>query len=209
MALRLTKHELRDQQQRLAQLRRYLPTLQLKKSLLQVEVNTARVQVQELERKLSAQKVLADESAALLTERGGVEAGRAAAIVQVERRWDNIAGVNIPYFVRVQFEPYEPSLFVLPPWGDPVIGGLRLLMELKAQLEVARERYSALASELRTVSLRVNLFEKVLIPRTQANMRKIQVFLGDQQLASVAQAKAAKAKILRHRAHFEGEADAD
>jgi V/A-type H+-transporting ATPase subunit D len=41
----------------------------------------------------------------------------------------------------------------------------------------------------------VNLFEKILIPRSQENIKKIRVFLGDQQLAAVAQAKVAKRKI--------------
>jgi V/A-type H+/Na+-transporting ATPase subunit D len=203
MALRLTKQELRDQQQRLGQLERYLPTLQLKKSLLQVEVNTARLQVQELEMQFEELRLRVSHYSALLSERGGVNPTQAATIVQVKKRWDNIAGVKIPYFDGIEFAPYEPSLLVFPPWGDGVVQGLRHLVELKEQLKVARERLQALQKELRTVSLRVNLFEKVLIPRTRTNLRKIQVFLGDQQLSAVAQAKAAKAKILRHRAQFE------
>jgi len=205
MSLRLTKQELRDQQQRLGQLQRYLPTLQLKKALLQVEVQTARAQVRELEQLLGSQRQEVAGYSALLTERGGVDPRRCATIVNVVQRWDNIAGVDIPYFERVEFAPYEPPLLTLPPWGDGVVSGLRRLMELKAQLEVAQQRLRALQKELRTVSLRVNLFEKVLIPRTRSNIRKIQVFLSDQQLSSVAQAKAAKAKILRHRAQLAGD----
>jgi len=45
------------------------------------------------------------------------------------------------------------------------------------------------------VAIRVNLFEKILIPRASKNIKKIKVFLGDQQLTAVSQAKAAKAKI--------------
>ncbi|HEY5259666.1 MAG TPA: V-type ATP synthase subunit D, partial [Rhabdochlamydiaceae bacterium] len=54
--------------------------------------------------------------------------------------------------------------------------------------------------ELRDVSIRVNLFEKILIPRAQGNIRKIKIFLGDQQLAAVCQAKVAKQKILEREA---------
>lgn len=204
MALRLTKQELRDQQHKLGQLQHYLPTLQLKKSLLQIEVNTARIELRNLEELFEQQRQAVGQYSALLTERGGVDPRRATAIKQISIRWDNIAGVDIPIFERIEFEPYEPPLLVMPPWTDGVITGVRRLIELKTQLQAAREKFQALQAELRTVSLRVNLFEKVLIPRTQANLRKIQVFLGDQQLASVAQAKAAKAKILRHRAQFVG-----
>ena len=49
------------------------------------------------------------------------------------------------------------------------------------------------------MSIRVNLFEKILIPRALRNIKKIKVFLGDQQLAAVSQAKVAKAKIEDHK----------
>ena len=42
--LKFTKQELRQQQIRLVQLQRYLPTLQLRKALLQAEVFAARTQ---------------------------------------------------------------------------------------------------------------------------------------------------------------------
>ncbi len=40
--IKLTKNELRSQQNLLAQLEKYLPTLQLKKAMLQSEVSEAR-----------------------------------------------------------------------------------------------------------------------------------------------------------------------
>jgi V/A-type H+-transporting ATPase subunit D len=43
----------------------------------------------------------------------------------------------------------------------------------------------------------VNLFEKILIPRAQQNIKKIKIFLGDQLLAAVCQAKVSKQKILK------------
>ena len=55
---------------------------------------------------------------------------------------------------------------------------------------------AALAKELREVSIRVNLFEKIMIPRAKENIKRIKIFLGDQQLAAVSQAKESKKKIL-------------
>jgi V/A-type H+-transporting ATPase subunit D len=60
---------------------------------------------------------------------------------------------------------------------------------------VTNEQRQALEKEWREVSIRVNLFEKILIPRAVENIRKIKVFLGDQQLAAVSRAKVAKTKI--------------
>ena len=46
--VKLTKTELRSEQVRLLQLQKYLPTLQLKKMLLQIEVNQAELEIQQL-----------------------------------------------------------------------------------------------------------------------------------------------------------------
>ena len=64
------------------------------------------------------------------------------------------------------------------------------------KIDIAHEKKKALEDEFREVSIRVNLFEKILIPRALRNIKKIKVFLGDQQLAAVSQAKVAKRKIL-------------
>jgi V/A-type H+-transporting ATPase subunit D len=42
---------------------------------------------------------------------------------------------------------------------------------------------------------RVNLFEKVKIPETKENIRRIRIYLGDQQTAEVVRGKIAKKKI--------------
>jgi len=49
--------------------------------------------------------------------------------------------------------------------------------------------------ELRTTTQRVNLFEKKLIPELRENIRKIKIFLGDEETAAVGRAKLAKGKL--------------
>ena len=44
--VKFTKTELRSQQLKLDRLRKYLPTLQLKKAMLQMEVNLAQVEIE-------------------------------------------------------------------------------------------------------------------------------------------------------------------
>ena len=44
---------------------------------------------------------------------------------------------------------------------------------------------------------RVNLFEKVKIPETKTNIKRISVYLGDQQVAAVVRGKISK-KSLQH-----------
>ncbi len=51
--VKLTKNGLRAEQQKLAQLSKYLPTLQLKKAMLQVQVQEARAILESAERELT------------------------------------------------------------------------------------------------------------------------------------------------------------
>lgn len=193
--IKLTKGELRVQQYRLGQLDKYLPTLQLKKAMLQQEVNEARTEIVRLKEELRQLQKGMERYIALLSEHGDFEPEKAVQIKEIKRRYENIAGVEVPYFESILFEDYFYNLFTTSPWVDPVVAGLRHAAKVKAQIVVATEKRIALEKELRDVSIRVNLFEKILIPRAVEHIKTIKVFLGDQQLAAVSQAKVAKRKI--------------
>lgn len=193
--IKLTKNELRFQQTRLNQLNKYLPTLQLKKAMLQTEVNDARIEVAACEEAFRENQSHVDAYSALVTENLSINIADSAKILKIHRRYDNIAGVEVPYFEGIDFADFSYSLFDTPAWVDVVTKGLRSLAESQIRIQIAEEKAMALEKELREVSIRVNLFEKVLIPRALNNIKKIKVFLGDQQLAAVSQAKVAKAKI--------------
>lgn len=194
-ALKLTKNELRAQQNRLIELQRYLPTLQLKKAMLQAEVNEARAEAQACREFYEQMHAAIGAYSALLTEKLSFNLQEAVAIQEIKRRYENIAGIEVPYFESICFKEFEYTLFDTPAWIDSMIANLRGLGEAAVKIQIAREKQQALEAELREVSIKVNLFEKILIPRALANIKKIKVFLGDQQLASVSQAKMAKRKI--------------
>lgn len=193
--IKLTKNELRAQQRTLLQLQKYLPTLQLKKALLQLEVNEARQQIEHFRQQYLKAKAFVDEFSLLLSDHESIDLREAAHIVEVKKRYENIAGVEVPYFDGIRFADFSYMLFEAPSWVDGAILGLRKVAESRAEVLVAEEKKTALERELREVSIRVNLFEKILIPRALKNIRKIKVFLGDQELAAVSQAKVAKEKI--------------
>lgn len=197
--IKLTKNELRTQQLRLAQLEKYLPTLQLKKAMLQVQVQEARHEVDRLQRVFNDLYAHVESYSALLSVDGGADLSHATKMEKVCRRYENIAGVEVPYFEKIDFAPFTYSLLDTAPWTDIAIADLRRLIEANIAIQIASEKQSALEQELREVSIRVNLFEKILIPRALKNIRKIRIFLGDQQLASVSRAKVAKAKIEERR----------
>lgn len=197
--LKMTKNELRAQQNRLNQLLKYLPTLQLKKALLQAEVATSRQERYALEEKLELEKRAVDEYAALFAQNLPCDVSLFAKITNIKKRYENIAGADVPYFESVTFQPITYDLFETPVWLEGAIMGLRAVSQAKAEILVVLEKLAILEKELREVTIRVNLFEKILIPRAERNIKKIKVFLGDMQLAAVSQAKVAKTKIIERK----------
>lgn len=202
--LKMTKNELRAQQNTLSQLFKYLPTLQLKKALLQAEVALTRQEYNSLELEATKQKCRVEEYSSLFTQSLPCDISYFAKITKVLKRYENIAGAEVPFFEGVTFQPITYNLFETPVWLEGAIQGLRQVSEAKAKLALVEEKLTILEKEFREVAIRVNLFEKILIPRAEKNIKKIKVFLGDQQLAAVSQAKVAKQKIIeRKEAHQE------
>ena len=72
---------------------------------------------------------------------------------------------------------------------------MKKLNHQTAELNILQECLDLLQAELKKVMQRVNLFEKVMIPNTIDNIRRIRIALGDQMTAGVARAKIAKAKL--------------
>lgn len=194
--VKFTKQELRQQQVRLTQLQRYLPTLQLRKALLQAEVIAARSVRDRLGNEAEQRWQELTLCAPLLSLSPFVNIASAAHVALIDRGVENIAGVELPTLTTVGFDPFTCDLYDTPPWLDTLVEQLRTYRTAAIKTAVAEERITILSRELREVTIRVNLFEKVLIPRCTKNIKAIKIFLGDLQLSAVSQAKAAKTKIL-------------
>ena len=79
-----------------------------------------------------------------------------------------------------------------PLWLDAAIERMRGMLLLDLEIRVLDEQRRRLEAELRTTTQRVNLFEKVKIPETKQDIKRIRVYLGDQQTAAVVRGKIAK-----------------
>jgi len=203
--LKLTKTELRNQQNRLIQLSRYLPTLQLKKALLQTEVSHARQALHKVQEDVKKRDEKITAYASLFTKEVLILMQKSIVQTVFEKSFENIAGAEIPKIDKLEYKLTPYDLFDTPAWFEEAAVDVMEMKKLKIAEGIAKARLSILEKELREVSIRVNLFEKVLIPRAQANIKKIKIFLGDLQLAAVSQAKVAKAKIMSRKALHETE----
>lgn len=190
--IKYTKNELKAQRDSLKRFQRFLPTLQLKKQQLQMEIR--RVD-QLIEEKANENKdVRARLSSWIQLFAEPIDLAPYAEVDQLITSMGNIAGVPIPVLDQITFKEKTQDLFDTNPWVDQGIAVLRELTKLKVELQILEEQQRRLRNELRTTTQRVNLFEKVKIPEAKDNIRVIRIFMGDQQTAAVARSKIAKGK---------------
>ncbi|MCG8452431.1 MAG: V-type ATP synthase subunit D [Spirochaetales bacterium] len=194
--IKLTKNELKKQKDALKMFSRYLPTLQLKKQQLQAEIR----KVEEREAAVRSQKESLEEDFRKWIAVFGEDVGLDETLLVLEATdvgRGNIAGVDIPIFQGASFQPVSYDLWAKPLWVDKAVVELQRLMLLDLELRVLEEQRRLLAVELRTTTQRVNLFEKVKIPETRGNIKKISIYLGDQQTAAVVRGKISKRGLER------------
>ncbi|MDR1096023.1 MAG: V-type ATP synthase subunit D [Spirochaetaceae bacterium] len=189
--LKLTKNEHKKQKDSLKMFQRYLPTLMLKKQQLQMEIRTVELRVA----KVGAEKVRLDEAfqkwIGVFCETG-VFTADILHITRLVVGEGNIAGVQIPLFEGAEFEIAPYDLVKKPLWLDLAVENMKKGLLLDLEIQCLEEQRRRLEKELRTTSQRVNLFEKIKIPEAKTNIKKIAVYLGDQQTAAVVRGKISK-----------------
>jgi V/A-type H+-transporting ATPase subunit D len=194
--IKLTKSELKSQRDSLKQFSRYLPTLQLKKIQLQVEMRKCQQKIEENDRKQEELRDNLSSWVSLFSEKTAVE--HISSLIKADEILtdsQNIAGVEVPVFKSVRFSVVEYDLFTEDLWIDNAVDTVEKLFSLKAEQIVIRKQYELIGNELRITTQRVNLFEKVKIPECKENIRVIQIYMGDQQTAAVGRSKIAKRKM--------------
>ncbi len=192
--IKFSKGELKKQRDSLRQFQRYLPTLQLKKQQLQMEILHWNEFLDEKLR-LKNSKALAILSWAGLLSEEGISLEKWLVPEEIVIAPRNIAGVDLLVFERAEFVPAEYDLFLTPPWVDGAIETLREQVVLEEEIRIITAAVQTLKRELRVTTQRVNLFEKVKIPEAEEFIRRIKIYIGDQMANAVGRCKAAKRKI--------------
>ncbi len=174
--------------------RRYLPTLTLKKQQLQSEIRTIEAKAKAVRAQREALEQGFSSWIAVFSEQDAFPDG-IITVRNIRKGEGNIAGVTIPVYEGADFARADYDLYSTPLWVDLAANHMEKAIALDLEADVLDEQVSLLNRELIATSQRVNLFEKVKIPETQANIRKISVYLADQQVSAVVRSKISKRKI--------------
>jgi V/A-type H+-transporting ATPase subunit D len=192
--LKYNKTALKVQRDALVKYQKFIPILQLKKMQLQIVIRQTEPLIQEKRRLLAEVGESIRAWAHYLTDKT-LDIDDFLVVERIRTLTDNIAGVDVPEFEGVDFKQTPYSLFATPAWLDVAVAALQRLITLREELRVLLQKETLIREELRTTTQRCNLFEKKLIPEIKENIRRIRIFLGDEETASVGRAKLAKAKI--------------
>ena len=192
--IKLTKGELKKQRDSLKQFKRYLPTLQLKKQQLQMNILEARKELKRLSDEIEFEERKIKKWVGLLAE-PRVDIREWLRPEDIKVKMTNVAGANVPVYEDIVFSKSDYDYYATPFWIDKGFEKLKDHIRLSIQMQVIKVQIRILEKELRTTTQRVNLFEKVKIPECQENIRKIGIYLGDQQANAVGIGKVAKKKV--------------
>lgn len=206
--IKLTKNELKVQKDALKMYRRYLPTLTLKKMQLQTEIRTIEAKARAVRKAREEMESGFHDWIAVFSEKDAFPE-EAVRVTGIRKGKGNIAGVKIPTFEGATFTRGDYDLYTTPLWVDLAADHMEKAMALDLEAQVLDEQVRLLEKELLSTSQRVNLFEKVKIPETKENIRKISIYMADQQVSAVVRSKISKRKIaLRNAASTESEVTA-
>ena len=192
--IKLTKNELKIQKDALKMYRRYLPTLTLKKQQLQAEIRTIEAKAQAVRKAREELEKGFASWIAVFSETDAFPDG-IITVSNIKKGFGNIAGVSIPVYEGADFTRGDYDLYETPLWVDIAANHMEKAISLDLEAEVLDEQVRLLEAELLSTSQRVNLFEKVKIPETEENIRKISIYMADQQVSAVVRSKISKRKI--------------
>lgn len=192
--IKLTKNELKVQKDALKMYRRYLPTLTLKKQQLQSEIRTIEAKAKAVRKEREDLELGFRDWIAVFSETEAFPQG-IITVCNIRKGKGNIAGVDIPTYEGADFARGDYDLYETPLWVDIAANHMEKAMSLDLEAEVLDEQVELLEKELLATSQRVNLFEKVKIPETEENIKKISIYMADQQVSAVVRSKISKRKI--------------
>jgi V/A-type H+-transporting ATPase subunit D len=191
--LALNKATLSRQVQQLKIFERFLPSLDLKRKQLLAERAKAAAALRLTEQELAPIENLVGEQFPMAS-REDVDLKGLVRVNSVTLETENVVGVKLPLLQALDIETREYGLLGRPHWVDRFAQLLRETIELQLRVQVERRRLELLEVGVRKITQRVNLFEKVLIPRTREDIRRIRIYLSDSERAGVVRAKISKSK---------------
>ena len=194
--LALNKSSLHRETRRLKAFRQFVPALDLKRKQILAARQTSRRLIAEQQAGLDRIAQEVREQLPMLAH-NELDLKGLVQVEAVELEQVNLVGIEMPQLTSVRIERRQHSRLALPGWVDRALELIEQRLRLELERQVEQERLARLEAALRKTTQRLNLFDKVLIPRTEIHIRRIRIALSDAERAGVVRAKLAKNKRIR------------
>lgn len=194
--LAYSKASLSKETTKLKRYKQFLPSLDLKRQQLAIERKKAQQTLRKTEQAIQQCQQKSAEMLPMLADKS-IHVQNLVQVKSMEMAEENVVGVHLPVIKNLEIVVQGYSLFTEPHWVDQLVVQLKTMMRLKLQYHTEKQRQLILTEALKKVTQRVNLFDKVLIPQAQQDIRKIRIYLSDLERAGVVRAKSTKQKRLK------------
>ncbi|MEL6480189.1 MAG: V-type ATP synthase subunit D [Pseudomonadota bacterium] len=191
--LSLSKAQLAHEKANLVMFRRYLPSLDLKRKQLMAERKKAETRQAEIAAAVAERIAQIGAEIPMLADTD-IDLDGLATLRSVRLGERNLVGQRLPVVEEIEVDIAPYGYLNRPHWVDLVAERLIEVLRLRIEAQVIARQIELLDAAVTTVTQRVNLFDKVLIPRAQSNIRRIQIALSDQERSAVVTSKIAKRK---------------
>jgi len=191
--LALNKSTLNKESRRLKSYRQVVPALDLKrKQLMAARVETQKL-LQAYQADLAQLREKVEGELTLLASHE-IDLSTLLKVTKLTLVSQNLVGLKLPLLDELVVERQAYSRLVTPFWVDLLVSCLEEALQLEVRIAIENKRLDLLGKGLQKTTQRLNLFEKVLIPQSEKNLRKIRIALSDAERAGVVRAKIAKNK---------------
>ncbi len=191
--LGLNKAALQRETRRLDTFKRFLPSLDLKRQQLLAERAKAQAALKQTDADLARLRRNLAESLPMSGDRSLV-LDRLCTLDGADIGEENLVGTRLPVLRQVYVSRRPYAILESPHWLDRLSQDVQEAIRLNVRKHVQKKRLALLNAAVRKVTQRVNLFDKVLIPRSRNAIERIKITLSDQERAAVVRAKLAKRK---------------
>jgi V/A-type H+-transporting ATPase subunit D len=191
--LALNKSALSREKQRRSSYERYLPSLEMKQKQLLAERKKAQQALAHHRSEIEAANREVHSKLPMLANQS-IDLSGLVQVDNVRMVEENLMGTYLPKLDQVDYKVAHYGYLVRPHWFEELARELKGMLKLRLEEEVLQIRVQRLEKAAQTVTQRVNLFSKVLIPESAINIKRIGLFLSDQERAAVVRSKLAKKK---------------
>ena len=187
--INLNKAELKKQQEKLASYQKFLPLLELKKEQLQTE--SRKLQREFIKQNIELKNSLNDfeKYSSLFNQ---IDLSIFLSKPEVSTRNSNFCGLEVIKLLKINFPIKEYCLDNSPPWLEMLLDRVISYKKLFLNNILLKKEFLLIQHEHSKVSQRVNLFTTILSPQAKEKIKKIKIFLDDQQTAFVVRSKKCK-----------------